>query len=352
MSNLRRVGLPEAMRMRHDVHFVDQLGRPGGAPVGRLIPIEDIDPNPNQPRHTMGDLSELIASVREKGILEPILVRPRGNRFQIIAGERRFRAAGEAQLSEIPCIVRETPDAEMMELALIENLQRKDLTPFEEAEALHSLADRCGYTHEDLAQRLGKSRTSITESLALKNPGRLTIGTDSPAFEPWFSDNDPSNGEGFESAVAYAVAEELGFSDDQVDWVKVPFNNSYAPGEKDFDFDINQISITPERAEVVDFMKRFIAQDVQCAMGGVQASSRISPNVNVGEDCYANDILADASVVLTDALKSGSGRFDASDLMPAAVGQGSFWTEMVNYVKNGPEYLETALTNIENSWPK
>ena len=92
-----------------------------------------------------------------------------------------------------------------------------------------------------------------TEQLALENPGRLTIGTDSPAFEPWFSDNDPSNGEGFESAVAYAVAEELGFGEDQVDWVKVPFNNSYAPGDKDFDFDINQISITPARAEVVDF---------------------------------------------------------------------------------------------------
>jgi alpha-glucoside transport system substrate-binding protein len=106
------------------------------------------------------------------------------------------------------------------------------------------------------------------------------------------------------------------------------------------------------RAEVVDFMKRFIAEDVQCAMGGVQASSRISPNVSVGEDCYANDILAAASVVLTDALKEGTGRFDASDLMPAAVGQGSFWTEMVNYVKNGPDYLETALTNIENGWPK
>ena len=142
MSNLRRVGLPDAMRMRHDNHFVDQLGRPGGAPVGRLIPIEDIDPNPNQPRHAMGDLSELIASVREKGILEPILVRPRGNRFQIIAGERRFRAAGEAQLVEIPCIVRETPDAEMMELALIENLQRKDLTAFEEADGLLTLKDR------------------------------------------------------------------------------------------------------------------------------------------------------------------------------------------------------------------
>jgi polar amino acid transport system substrate-binding protein len=92
-----------------------------------------------------------------------------------------------------------------------------------------------------------------TDNLALKTPGQLTVGTDSPAYEPWFSDNDPSNGKGFESAVAYAVAEQLGFSDDQVQWVKVPFNNSYAPGEKKFDFDINQISITPARAKVVDF---------------------------------------------------------------------------------------------------
>lgn len=92
-----------------------------------------------------------------------------------------------------------------------------------------------------------------TENLALKQPGTLTIGTDSPAFEPWFSNNDPTNGKGFESAVAYAVAERLGFSQDQVAWVKVRFNNSYKPGPKDFDFDINQISITEERAEVVDF---------------------------------------------------------------------------------------------------
>jgi len=83
--------------------------------------------------------------------------------------------------------------------------------------------------------------------------GTLTIGTDSPAYEPWFVDNDPSNGKGFESAVAYAVAEQLGFSADQVTWVKVPFNNSYKPGAKDFDFDINQISITEARAKVVDF---------------------------------------------------------------------------------------------------
>ncbi len=83
--------------------------------------------------------------------------------------------------------------------------------------------------------------------------GMLTIGTDSPAYEPWFVDNDPSNGKGFESAVAYAVAAQLGFSADEVMWVKVPFNNSYAPGPKKFDFDINQISITPARAKVVDF---------------------------------------------------------------------------------------------------
>ena len=167
MSNLRRVGLPDAMRMRHDTHFVDQLGRPSGVPVGQLIPIEDIDPNPNQPRHAMGDLSELIASVREKGILEPILVRPRGNRFQIIAGERRYRAATEVGLAEVPCIVRETPDAEMMELALIENLQRKDLTPFEEADGLLTLKDHYGYTHDAMAEKLGKSRTSITETLSI-----------------------------------------------------------------------------------------------------------------------------------------------------------------------------------------
>jgi len=92
-----------------------------------------------------------------------------------------------------------------------------------------------------------------TQDLAVRTPGTLTIGTDSPAYPPWFEDNKPSNGKGFESAVAYAVADELGFSKDQVTWVKVPFNNSYAPGEKKFDFDINQISITPAREKVVDF---------------------------------------------------------------------------------------------------
>src|SRR3954447_4238220 len=153
--------------MRHDEHYVDALAASAGAPIGRLLPIELIDPNPNQPRQVMGDLSELIASIGEKGILEPLLVRPRGDRFQIVAGERRYQAAVQVGLRELPAVIRDVDDTEVIELALIENLQRKDLTPFEEAEAIHGLADRCGYTHEDLARRLGKSRTSVTESLAL-----------------------------------------------------------------------------------------------------------------------------------------------------------------------------------------
>lgn len=90
-------------------------------------------------------------------------------------------------------------------------------------------------------------------SLATVTSGKLTIGTDKPAYPPYFVDDTPSNGKGFESAVAYAVANKLGFTNDQITWSVVPFNNSYAPGKKNFDFDINQISITPERAAVVDF---------------------------------------------------------------------------------------------------
>jgi ParB family chromosome partitioning protein len=162
-------GLPETVRMRHDEHYVDALTSSAGSPIGRLVPIDQVDPNPNQPRQVMGDLSELMASIAEKGIIEPIIVRQRGRRFQIIAGERRYQAAVQVGLRDIPIVIREVDDDEIIEIALIENIQRKDLTPFEEAEALHSLGTRCGYTHEDMARRLGKSRTSITESLALNN---------------------------------------------------------------------------------------------------------------------------------------------------------------------------------------
>jgi ParB family chromosome partitioning protein len=162
-----RRGLPETVRMRHDEHYVEALAASAGTPVGRLIAIDRIDPNPNQPRQVMGDLSELMASVAEKGIIEPLIVRPRGDRFQIIAGERRYQAAVQVGLRELPVVIRDVDDAEVIELALVENIQRKDLTAFEEAEALHHLAQGSSYTHEALARKLGKSRTSITESLAL-----------------------------------------------------------------------------------------------------------------------------------------------------------------------------------------
>lgn len=160
-------GLPDTTRMRHDAHYVETLAAGAATPVGRMVPIDQIDPNPDQPRQAMGDLSELIASVSEKGIIEPLVVRQRGQRYQIVAGERRYHAATQVGLHELPVVVRDVDDTEMLELALVENLQRKDLTAFEEAEALQSLSQRCGYTHEDLARRLGKSRTSITESLSL-----------------------------------------------------------------------------------------------------------------------------------------------------------------------------------------
>src|SRR3954447_14272219 len=120
------------MAMRHDEHYVDALAASAGTPVGRMIPIEQIDPNPNQPRQAMGDLSELIASIAEKGIIEPLIVRQRGERYQIVAGERRYQAAVRAGLNELPVVLRDVDDAEMLEIALVENIQRKDLTPFEE----------------------------------------------------------------------------------------------------------------------------------------------------------------------------------------------------------------------------
>lgn len=174
MSNVKRAGLPSSLRMRHDSHFVDQLGRAAGSPIGQSIPIEDIDPNPNQPRQNVGDLTELVASVREKGVLEPILVRRKDSRFEIVAGERRFRAAVEAGLPEIPCVVKDLADPEVMEIALIENLQRKDLTAFEEADGLRVLAESHGYTHEKMAEKLGRSRSTVTETLTLASmPDRV-----------------------------------------------------------------------------------------------------------------------------------------------------------------------------------
>ncbi len=154
--------------MRADTHFVDHITSGRATAVGRMIEIERLEPNPTQPRREMRDIEELVSSIRERGILEPILVRPlETGKFQIIAGERRFVAAREVGLSMVPCIELEVDDRGCLEISLVENLQRRDLTPFEEAEAINRLVDEFQYTHEQIAKKLGRSRTSITEIISL-----------------------------------------------------------------------------------------------------------------------------------------------------------------------------------------
>jgi len=170
-------GLPERSVMRHDSHYVEELTRRSGRHIGSMLPIDLIEPNAEQPRTQLGNLEELAASIREKGVLEPILVRLVGpNRYQIISGERRFRAATLAGLDEIPAIELDVDDREQLEIALIENIQRKDLTPFEEAEGFYVLQQKFGYTHEKISQIIGKSRTTITETLLINDiPARIRL---------------------------------------------------------------------------------------------------------------------------------------------------------------------------------
>ncbi|MDX6528322.1 MAG: ParB family transcriptional regulator, chromosome partitioning protein [Blastocatellia bacterium] len=163
-----RRGLPTGLSMRHDAHYVEELTQSNTTVhVGRLVPIDKIDPNPDQPRTDIGDLTELTASISEKGVLEPLLVKPSMGRWMIIAGERRWRAATAAGLTEVPCIEMDVDESAVAEIALIENMQRKDLTPWEEADGLRALCERFGYTHEDVARKVGKSRSTVTEALSI-----------------------------------------------------------------------------------------------------------------------------------------------------------------------------------------
>jgi len=166
----KRIGLPVTLKMRHDAHYVETLTSFSGASVGRMIPIDKIRPNPDQPRKTIGDVRELSDSIREKGVLEPLLVRfvPHEDTYYIISGERRYHASMAAGLHELPCIEKIADDAETLEIALIENLQRKDLTAFEEADGLQRLADQFDYTHDDIAKKIGRSRSSVTETMSLR----------------------------------------------------------------------------------------------------------------------------------------------------------------------------------------
>lgn len=169
--SVRRAGLPVAVKMRHNAHYVEEIISRSGAAIGRMIPVEQLQPNLEQPRKDAGDLEGLTASIRSKGVLEPLLVRylPESEKYMIISGERRYRAARAAGLREVPCIEKDADDAETLEIALVENLQRKDLTPFEEAEGVQVLLERLGLTHEEIARKIGKSRSSVTETLTLRS---------------------------------------------------------------------------------------------------------------------------------------------------------------------------------------
>lgn len=163
MPKIKRSGLPDTIMMRHDDHFIDLISARISGPTIRMIPLNRIDPNPQQARSELGNIEELMSSIKAKGVLEPILVRPRNDRYEIIAGERRFIASKRVGLTEIPAIEMHVKDNEALELALIENLQRKDLGVFEEADGLKALVDNYGYNHNQLAEKIGKARSTITE---------------------------------------------------------------------------------------------------------------------------------------------------------------------------------------------
>jgi alpha-glucoside transport system substrate-binding protein len=171
-------------------------------------------------------------------------------------------------------------------------------------------------------------------------------------------------------AIAFGDAPGPMFQDPPGCWLhrQATFINAFFPPEAEAGVDYDWFPFPPidqegtlfagefmvafrDAPEVRDFMERFVSEDVQCAQGGDVASSRVSPNINVGPDCYANAILSDASVVLTDALENDTGRFDASDQMPPAVGSGSFWSEMMTYMQQGPDSATTVLDEIESTWP-
>lgn len=167
MQKAKKTGLPDDITMRHDNHYVDLIEEKLYGPRIRMISIDKIDPSPHQARTELGDIEELMASIKEKGILQAIIVREKDGRYEIIAGERRWVAGKNIGLKDVPCIEMNVSDNEAMEIALIENLQRKDLDVFEEADGLNALVDMYGYSHKQIAEKIGKARSTITEIISI-----------------------------------------------------------------------------------------------------------------------------------------------------------------------------------------
>lgn len=169
-SNEKKRGLGRGLSaLMADVAEPTSENTTSGGYGEQRIPIEKIKPNPDQPRRQfdVGPLEDLVASIKEKGVLQPLIVRPSGDGYEIVAGERRWRAAQQAQLHDLPVLVREFSDTEVLEVAIIENIQRADLNPIEEAAGYKQLMDRFGHTQEKMAEALGKSRSHIANLLRL-----------------------------------------------------------------------------------------------------------------------------------------------------------------------------------------
>ncbi|WP_407493877.1 ParB/RepB/Spo0J family partition protein [Pseudooceanicola sp. MF1-13] len=156
-----------------DVNADQPAAAPAEAPrrPDLMVPVENVVPNPDQPRRsfTQDQLEELAKSISEKGIIQPLIVRQKGDQYEIVAGERRWRAAQMAKLHEVPVLLRDYDDTEVLEVAIIENIQRADLNPVEEAAGYRQLMDRFGHTQEKLAEALGKSRSYIANLMRLLN---------------------------------------------------------------------------------------------------------------------------------------------------------------------------------------
>ncbi|MFK7745014.1 MAG: ParB/RepB/Spo0J family partition protein [Roseobacter sp.] len=171
MANKRGLGRGLSALMS-DVAEAETSPNAGPVAAERMIPIEQISANPEQPRKRFaeGDLDDLTASIKEKGVIQPLIVRSiAAGQYEIVAGERRWRAAQRAQLHEVPVVVRSFTDVEVLEVAIIENIQRADLNPIEEAAGYRQLMDRFGHTQEKMAEALGKSRSHIANLLRLLN---------------------------------------------------------------------------------------------------------------------------------------------------------------------------------------
>ena len=264
-----RRGLPSKKKMRHDNHYVDSLVVRDGEIVGRMIPLDQIMPNPEQPRKDMGDVSSLAASIREQGVLEPLLVNKEGRHYLIISGERRYHASHLAGLETVPCIVKNLEKNEIMEIALVENLQRKDLHPFEEADGLKSLLEEFHYTHEHIARKIGKSRTSVTETLTLSN---LVVEVRDAAREAGITAKTMLLGvarlETLEEQLEMIARIAQGAGREEVrqkgrkqDRAK-PFVFKYRDPQKSFSFNLKFKKSEVEKVELIDALER-ILQDLR-----------------------------------------------------------------------------------------